>query len=236
MSKNNRFKRFMRRVNRGVVLGLIFGIILVGFVVADALNFKKDSAGIRDNIVSYIMDMTLLNAKLEQTAVGKTITDGDRDAMREGLDEIFAKYYAAPTLAEKITVYEGYDSDEIKRVLEDWFFRTSGFDLISARAKADDDVFRISFERQGYRFALVRINDLPLVLNITEARGNEADIFLGGGPSYLIDPKFPDELEIWGSAREKTIYVSGTLYITLQDGEWKILMSEFYTKQEPELD
>ncbi len=236
MKGNNKIKRFMMRVNRGVVLGLILGILLVAFVVADSVKFKKDSVTISENIVNYITAMAELNGSFGESSLGKALTAEDRDAMTAGLERIFDQYYADPALAEGITVYDGYDSDEIMGELAIWFDKTAGFGLISAEAQGDSDTFRISFERQGYRYAIVRLNDLPLSVTLTEPRGNEIDIFLGGGPSYLIDPKYPDDIEVWGVQRERTVYVSGTVYITLVDGEWRILMSDVYTEKAPELD
>lgn len=231
-----RFKRFIRRVNRGVVLGLVLGVLLVGFVAADALKFKKDTEKIRENIVSYISDMVQLNATLNSSGIGKSISYEYRSAMRSGLDEIFAKYYADPALADKITVYSGYDSEGVAAALGDWFNRTAGFKLVSAEVDGESSDFRIKFERQGYRYAYVQLNDLPITMTLIEARSNGVDIFLGGGPSYLIDPIYPDTEEICGSENEKTVYVSGTMYLTLVDGEWRILMSDVYTKKQPELD
>lgn len=236
MKGNNKIKRFMMRVNRGVVLGLILGILLVAFVVADGIKFKKDSATIRENIVSYITSMAELNGSFGEASLGRAITAEEKEAMGAGLERIFDQYYADPTLAENITVYDGYDRDEIAAELEVWFGKTAGFELISVEAQYDSDIFRISFERQGYSYAIVRLNDLPLSIKLTEPRGNEVDIFLGGGPSYLIDPKYSDDVDVWGVQRERTIYISGTVYITLVEGEWKILMSDVYTEKAPELD
>lgn len=236
MAKNSKIKRFLARVNRGLVLGLVLGVILVSFVVADTLKFNKDTDKIRENIISYITAMAQLNGKQETSSLGKAITEQDRAAMTEELERIFDIYCADPARAVGITVYDGYDNNEIARELEVWFDKTSSFKVISVQTKSDDDAFRISFERQGYRYALVRLNDLPLAVTLTEPRGNEIDIFLGGGPSYLIDPKYPDGVEVWGSQRERTIYVSGSIYLTMVDGEWRILMSDFYTQKAPELD
>lgn len=236
MRGNNKIKRFMMRVNRGIVLGLVLGAVLVTFVLVDSIKFKKDTEVVRDNIVNYITAMAQLNGKLETTGVGKVVTEQDREVVSAELEKIFAQYYADPALAEGITVYDGYDRDEIARELSRWFYTTAGFKLVSAQAEGESNTFRISFERQGYRYALVQLNDLPVTMDITELQSGETDIFLGGGPSYLIDQKYHDEIEIWGRQNERTIYVSGTMYITLLDGEWKILMSELYTKKAPELD
>ena len=236
MKSGGKLKRARVRVNRGIVLGLALGIILVTFVAFDTIKFNKDTEKVRQDIVNYITDMAQLNGSLESTDVGRVVTESDRELMSSGLEEILDRYYADPALAEAITVYDGYDRDEISRELYRWFYTTAGFELASAQADGESNTFRISFERQGYRYARVNLNDLPVLMDITEIRRGETDIFLGGGPSYLIDQKYSEEDEAWGRQNERTIYVSGTMYITLVDDQWKILMSELYTKKAPEID
>lgn len=233
--KRNNIKRLLSRVNRGLVLGLIFGIILVSWVVADAIKFNKQTEHIREDIVGYITAMAQLNGKLETTQMGRVITADDRAAMQAGLEEIFEKYCADPAIAKNITVYDGFDTREISRELEAWFDKTAGFKLVSVDVKQDSDKFTLDFERQGYSYAYVQLNNLPLTIEVVECGRNTTDIFLGAGPSYLIDQKYYDDAEAWINTRERTVYLSGSIYLTLVDDQWKILMSDFYTKKEPEI-
>lgn len=233
--KNNKFKRILARVNRGLVLGLVLGIALVVFVVVDAVRFNMQTADIREDIVSYVSALVQLNGKLEATPAGGIIADSDREKMRSGLEEIFGQYCADPALADKITVYEGYDTREVAEELEVWFGKTAGFKLISSEINADSDKFTLDFQRQGYSYAYVQLNNLPLTVKVEECGRNTTDIFLGRGPAYLIDQKYYDDGEAWVNTRERTVYLSGTLYLTLVEDEWRILMSDFYTKKEPEI-
>lgn len=235
MKKNSKFKRMLARVNRGLVLGLVLGIALVAFVVVDAVRFNMQTADIREDIVSYVSALVQLNGKLENTSAGGIIVDSDRDAMRAGLEEIFGLYCADPALADKITVYEGYDTREVAEELDAWFGKTAGFKLISAQVNADSDKFTLDFQRQGYSYAYVQLNNLPLTVKVEECGRNTTDIFLGRGPAYLIDQKYYDDAEAWVNTRERTVYLSGTLYLTLVEDGWRILMSDFYTKKEPEI-
>lgn len=181
MKGNGYAKKFTKRMNRGIALGLVLGIGLTCFVVADSLKFRRDTAAIGACIVSYITDLARLNERLEATDVGRVITQQDRDAMAAGLDEIFEKYHADPRLAESITVYEGFDSNEIADALEEWLRRTAGFELVSLDVDTGvDSPFTISYERQGHRFALARINDLPLTITLVGHLRSSIEIFLGG--------------------------------------------------------
>ena len=233
--KSNNIKRFLARVNRGLVLGVALGIALVSFVVADTVKFNKQTQNIRGDIVSYVTALAQLNGRLEATPYGMNLVEADRAAMREGLSQIFEEFCADPAIADKITVYDGFDNREIARELESWFDKTAGFKLISVEVDADSDKFTLNFERQGYAYAYVQLNNLPLTIKVEECGRNTTDLFLGAGPSYLIDQKYYEDAGAWVNTRERTVYLSGTLYLTLVEDEWKILMSDFYTKKEPEL-
>ena len=234
MNKSTRLKRFFRRVNRGLVLGLVFGILLVVFVTVDTMKFKEDTKEIQADIVSYITDIANLNGMFQSTQVGRYIDPGDRNILIAELENILDKYYADPEIAKMITVYDGYDKNEILPWLNEWFDKTAGFKLMSASIDDESDDFSIAFQKQGSGFAFVQLNDLPITIEIEENYRNTVDIFLGAGPSYLIDPRGAYDF-VSPIVRERTIYISGSVYVALVDDEWKILMSEFYTKIKPEL-
>lgn len=235
MNKSTRLKRFFRRVNRGLVLGLVFGILIVVFVTVDTMKFKEDTKEIQADIVSYITDIANLNGMFQSTQVGRYIDPGDRNILMAELENILDKYYADPEIAKMITVYDGYDKNEILPWLNEWFDKTAGFKLMSASIDDESDDFSIAFQKQGSGFALVQLNDLPITIEIEENYRNTVDIFLGAGPSYLIDPRGGAYDFVSPIVRERTIYISGSVYVALVDDEWKILMSEFYTKIKPEL-
>ena len=121
MNKSTRLKRFFRRVNRGLVLGLVFGILLVVFVTVDTMKFKEDTKEIQADIVSYITDIANLNGMFQSTQVGRYIDPGDRNILIAELENILDKYYADPEIAKMITVYDGYDKNEILPWLNEWF-------------------------------------------------------------------------------------------------------------------
>ena len=221
-------KRFFSRMNRGLVLGLILILLLVGFVVTDNLRFEGEKAEITDNIVQYITDLANLNDGMESSA-GTAIGDADQQRIRAGLAEILDRYYADPTLASRITVYDGYDASEIPESLSLWLGRTAAFDLQQVRVDAESDEFQITFERQGYSYAFVQINNLP-VEYVTVGISKKPSLYLGAGPSYLIEAIYPEGSELFTSLRSTEILISGSLYLTREEGEWKILMSELYTK------
>ncbi len=234
--ENSKLKRLLSRVNRGLVLGLVLGVVLVAFVVVDTVKFNKETANIKEDIVGYITALAQLNGKVETTPVGMAITNEDRESMRTELYDILEEYCADPALAENITVYEGYDSIGVSSWLSVWCNHTAGFRLVSVEVNQDNGNFKLDFERQGYNYAHVQLNNLPITMTVEEGGRNTTNIFLGAGPSYLIDHKYDTVEDVWVVTNERTVYLSGTLYLTRVEGEWKILMSDFYTKNKPEIE
>ncbi len=219
----------MTRTNRGIVLGIVLLILLVSFVVVDAAIFRINTKKIRANLIDCITKTAELNSLLDPERVGERIGDEDQAEMIAGLKTIFETYYADPSLTERITVYDGYDSIETMETLADWFGRTASFEVTEIQILDTRDEFKIAFERQGLRFALVQINDLPIEMDIRTAV-RSCEPFMGGGPSYLIDNIEPDGSMVFGKNQTLKFFLSGSVYLTFTEGEWKILMSDFYTK------
>lgn len=227
MDKRSALRRIRTRINRGIVLGIVLAILLIGFVIADAVAFQSKTPKIRENLIAYITEIAELNMRMDSDKIGQRISNEDRTEIEAGLTEILNRYYADSSLAETITVYDGYDTGEIMEELSVWFDRTACMEVTEVRVFDTAEEFQISFERQGYHFARVRINDLPMEIDLCTGV-NSPEPFLGGGPGYLIDP-FYDHGSL---GRRKTLkfFLSGNVYLTDIEGEWKILMSDFYTK------
>ncbi len=235
MNGNVKFKRLSARTNRGIILGIILLVLLISFVVIDGAIFRAGTKKIRADLIECITKTAELNSLLDQERIGERIGDEDRAEMADGLNAIFETYYADPSLAERITVYDGYDSAETMKELLQWFDRTAGMVVTEVRVLDTREEFQITFERQGYRFARVQINDLPVEMDLRTAVPSP-EPFLGGGPSYLIDRIEPEGSPVFGKKKTLKFFLSGSVYLTLTDGEWKILMSDFYTKTTAEVE
>lgn len=235
MNGNVKVKRILTRTNRGIVLGIVLLILLVSFVVIDGVIFRADTKNIRTDIVDCITKTAELNSLLDPERVGERIGNEDRAEMEAGLNAIFETYYADPFLGSQITVYDGYDSTETMEELALWFDRTATMEVTDVRVLDTREEFQITFERQGYRFARVQINDLPMEMDLRTAVLSP-EPFLGGGPSYLIDRIEPDGSPVFGKNKTLKFFLSGSVYLAKTDGEWKILMSDFYTKTTTEVE
>ena len=237
MNGKVKLRKIMTRTNRGIVLGIVLAVLLASFIVVDGVKFQTDTRKIRENLIRCITETAELNCLMDPLRVGRQIGEEDRAEITAGLEAVFETYYADPSLTERITVYDGYDSVETRAVLAEWFDRTATMGVSEVRVLSESEEFKISFERQGYRFARVQINDLPMEMDLlTTVRSPEP--FLGAGPSYLIDSVFSESEDgsIFGKEDTLKFYLSGSVYLTLSDGEWKILMSDFYTKANPEVE
>ena len=103
----NKLKKFLRRVNRGLLLG---GIVLAGFVVfviTDTISFKKNKPVIEDEIKSYV-------SMLEDVGVNK---GSDQTSYKEGIDSLINNYWTFSDEKSDLFYYS-LNQNEFKNILE----------------------------------------------------------------------------------------------------------------------
>ena len=236
MKKEN-CKKMLAKTNRGLVLGLALVIALTAFIAVDTAAFNRTKPELRDMVVGYLDEMLALNDLIETSDVGCVISETDGAAIKEGLNGIIDKYYADPAEAEKITVYKSFTPSEIEAQLDKWMRITSAFELDEAKLLPEDEKTNILFIREGHKYARVEVEYLPVQLTITastmEGRNKSIDLFLGAGPNYHMDMIFDTPTEYLKTFSVRRI-ITGSLYLMNDDGEWKILMSEFLVYDDPD--
>ena len=100
-------KKFLRCVNRGLLLG---GIVLAGFVVfviTDTISFKKNKPVIEDEIKSYV-------SMLEDVGVNK---GSDQTSYKEGIDSLINNYWTFSDEKSDLFYYS-LNQNEFKNILE----------------------------------------------------------------------------------------------------------------------
>ena len=103
----NKLKKFLRRVNRGLLLG---GIVLAGFVVfviTDTISFKKNKPVIEDEIKSYV-------SMLEDVGVNK---GSDLTSYKEGIDSLINNYWTFSDEKSDLFYYS-LNLNDFKNILE----------------------------------------------------------------------------------------------------------------------
>ena len=236
MKKEN-CKKMLAKINRGLVLGLVLVIALAAFITVDTAAFNKSKPRLRDMVVGYLGDMLALNDLIETSDIGCAISETDAASIKAGFHEVISKYYGDPAEAGKITVYKSHTPDEIEAQLDKWLRMTAAFELDEAKLLPEDEKASILFIREGQKYARVQIECLPLELTVTastmEARNKSVDLFIGAGPNYHMDMIFEAPTEYLKTFSVRRI-ITGSLYLFNDDGEWKILMSEFLVYDDPD--
>ena len=95
-NKPKRFKKFLKRMNRGVAIGLALVIILVGYSIVDGAVFENKHRGdIEELVREYGVDVIKINEAIKETNIGERLTANDKAGMRVALEEVIGKYYTS---------------------------------------------------------------------------------------------------------------------------------------------
>lgn len=204
----NKLKKFLRRVNRGLLLG---GIVLAGFVVfviTDTISFKKNKPVIEDEIKSYV-------SMLEDVGVNK---GSDQTSYKEGIDSLINNYWTFSDEKSDLFYYS-LNQNEFKNILE---LNMNDSDLNAYVSKWTAKVNNIDISKAGPGYAMVSF-DCQIV---AEFSGNACIV----NPCYAMTVNnyvYYGEKVPTGLSR---ISIDGyyKMLMTQKDGKWKICMAESY--------
>ena len=197
-------KKFLKRVNRGLLLG---GIVLVGFVVfviTDTMSFKKNKPVIEDAVRSYV-------EQLGNTAVTKGIT---KDEIKKNIDSLINNCW---TFSEK--EIGGMNQSEYKNSLE---LVTEDQDEGAYISKWTASISDVSISKAGPGYAIAQF-DCQIV---AEFVGNAYFVTPGDiSPMEIYDnygEGIPEELS--------QISLDGTYQLTMvqENGKWRVAGTESY--------
>lgn len=203
-----KLKKFLKRVNRGLLLG---GIVLAGFVVfviTDTISFKKNKPVIEDEIKSYV-------SALEDIGVNK---GADQTVYKENINDLISNYWTYSE--EKFnSFYYGQNQNEFKNSLE---FRIKDSDPNAYVSKWTAKVNNVDISKAGPGYALVEF-DCQIVAEFS-------------GNAYLVSPCDAMTIENYVYYGENVptglsrISIDGTYKATMtqKDGKWKICLVESY--------
>lgn len=201
-------KKFLKRVNRGLLLG---GIVLAGFVVfviTDTISFKKNKPVIEDEIRSYV-------STLESVGVNKS---SDPAAYKENVNSLISDYWTFSD--EKSNVfYYGLNQNEFKNCLE---FNMDDSDPNAYVSKWTAKVSNVDISKAGPGYTMVSF-DCQIVAEFS-------------GNACLVSPCDAMPINNYAYYGEDVpkglsrISIDGTYkaIMTQKDGKWKICLAESY--------
>lgn len=201
-------KKFLRRVNRGLLLG---GIVLAGFVVfviTDTISFKKNKPVIEDEIKSYV-------SMLEDVGVNK---GSDQTSYKEGIDSLINNYWTFSDEKSDLFYYS-LNQNEFKNILE---LNMNDSDPNAYVSKWTAKVNNIDISKAGPGYAMVSF-DCQIVVEFS-------------GNACIVNPCDAMTVNNYVYYGEKVptglsrISIDGyyKMLMTQKDGKWKICMAESY--------
>lgn len=88
-------RRFWKRVNRGLVLGGVLLLILIGFIVIKEVQFRTEASQIRDSAKAAVEAMLDLNVSETSTVIGQVRSDEVSARARARMETMLSQYWDA---------------------------------------------------------------------------------------------------------------------------------------------
>ena len=230
-------KKWWKKINRGLLLGAVLLIGLIGFIVFKEAQFQKEIPTIQDTAEAYIHDLLELNLSLEGENLGKKLTEGQRAEKMAAMDRLIVDYMADGDGSKgSYHVYTAQQlRDNYEKTLEgkvQTIYRNLDFDIPENR---------IQVTQEGGDYANVSI----YLQNVTvEGRGYLDQLFGGDYLKHSYDVEIYDkgiyeivdgeELEEDPIKSEDAWYgctYSGNVVLQMKrvDGEWRVTGAYCYT-------
>jgi hypothetical protein len=246
-NKPKRFKKFLKRMNRGVALGLALVVILVGYsIVYGAIFENKHRGDIEELVREYGVDIIKINDAIKETKVGERLTANDIASMRAALEDVIGKYYTSSKDAFRTYSRNSRNGIELLEEFDESSAAMRGFKLESVEAmlptvNSYGHIYSdMNMSKLAGKFVHVSIyTNYEVTYIISDPQSMP---FFGIGDSkYVIMEDYGEKAAApdYGYSEDipgndggiyrvkSTIQVSGTIKLVREDGEWRIACTEW---------
>ena len=111
------FKKFIRRMNRGIALGIVFALAMTVFVIVDERRFKKEEGVIEQTILDYYKDIGNFNVEISKLMTpGEKATSSQADAANEKMKNLISTYYTDG----KFDTVNGYYKEQVESAFQSY--------------------------------------------------------------------------------------------------------------------
>lgn len=225
-------KKRWKKINRGLLLGAVLLVGLVGFIVFKEVQFRQELPKIRESAEAYVQDLLALNVSLEGEELGKDLTDEQRAQKQAALEKLISERM---TTGDNSTGngYDVFSASELRANYEEMLegapatlFRNLEFDIPENRIE-------VTAEGNDYAYVSIYLQNISV-----EACGMIDQMFGGESTKYYYDVEIYDkeiaEGEEFENYIDKTWYTctfGGNAMLQMQrvDGEWKVTGVYCYT-------
>ncbi|MGN0621882.1 MAG: hypothetical protein ACI4I9_08445 [Porcipelethomonas sp.] len=215
-------KRFLKKVNRGLVLGAVVLAGFIIFVVCDTNSFKKTKPQISTMVEEYLSEMETIAVTPGNLQNFDSKSKDDAAEIENSINGIMSKYWTVEKNTES-DFYDGAAREDFKSMLMYQFdnhdFDNSGIGYVT---KWSAHPTNIDIHKSGPGYAEVEF-DCEIV---AEFAGNPFLVT----PGYVLPVLDMNYGEAEYSEKLSKITVNGEYAFTLkkQDDKWEIIYADWY--------
>lgn len=226
-----KFKRSLKKTNRGLVLALVLIVAVVVYTIIDNNNFKSEKpviSGVVEEYVNGFKDFMFFDeahTSLSEEKKGRPFSENEKKELTKKWSEYVDKYWEYKDYSNNYYFY-GVDNSDVKRLYEDFINQAPESYITSFSAKTKNIVVK----KAGPECATAEVEMNFIV------EGTSGASFLS--PSYLELANYKAEYSD-SELRYKTSKssITGTYTFNLQrfNGKWKIVGIYGYTDDMEEI-
>ena len=240
--------KFLKKLNRGLALGLAIVVIMTVWLSVTAAKMKRETPAIRELTKEYLTELVEVSALMKDDALGESIPASTAKTMKEALDGIASKYYTNSRAAQRACSISTNRKNGTMLVdgLESYTKGASVMQLESFEIVEKETVYSNGEVYYNYSFApelkagkylevwfsfeadAVYVTTDPM--NFSAYPFGESEYY--GDYEYYGDKYpsyYPDgDEEVDGNAYrvEVTIRLTGRMTFVLENGEWKLACTQ----------
>lgn len=218
-------KRFLKRVNRGLVLALVLLIALTGYIVTDEIRFKAEKPEITKLMNQFLEDSSQMGIfPKEYQKIGQPVPESVKEEKQKENIQMIETYWGIDSSES----WKQKKSDFIQMIDEMLNENSSGKGYISkwtARYSSDPTI-----KKNGSNAAAVTAEYTVVVEYMGETAFNlPTEIVRSSDISGDYHEEDENETNEENSDQLKRVTFNGTMNLELekQDGHWKIIRSDY---------
>lgn len=243
--KHPKLTKFLRRMNRGLALGLAVVLIMAIWLGVSAARIRGDEAELRELTKRYVTELVEISSLMNSGEVGDRVSEDTAAAMKGELSDIVARYYSSSKAAQLAYRDNTYRTSGQKLVdgFDEWSRTADVFHLEEAEIFEKDEVdhygnaypnYTFYVEQKGakhleayfsFQMKVTLVSRDPYSFNVypfASKGGNYAE--------YYPDEKYPDQSfdKVEGGIYRSnaTVNVTGRLIFVREGGEWKLACTQ----------
>ena len=100
-NKHPRLSKFIKKLNRGLVLALVIVLAMTVWLTASAIRLRRETPALRAMTREYLTELVEVNALMNGETVGKEISNETAEAMKDAMSGIVDKYHSISRAAQR---------------------------------------------------------------------------------------------------------------------------------------